>query len=75
MPTYRLKCVLRFVDGQAGAAFDTVEIGADGPDEAIALAEQYQCSKARMTLSVAVLTDQTGELIWSLRAPDHVDAE
>ena len=75
MPTYRLKCVLRFTDGRAGSTFDTVDIGADNPDQAIALAMQYQCSTPRMTLSVAVLTDPNGAAVWSLRAPDYVDAD
>ena len=75
MPTYRLTCVLRFIDGRAGSAFDTLEIGADGPDEAIRLAKQYQCSTPHMALSVAVLTDPTGTAVWSLRAPDPVEAD
>ena len=74
MPTYRLKCVLRFTDGRAGSTFDTVDIGADGPDQAIALAKRYKCSTPGMTLSVAVLTGPTGAAVWSLRGPDHVDA-
>lgn len=74
MPTYRLKCVLRFLDGRAGSQFDTIEIGADGPNEAILLAMQYRCSTPSMALSVAVLTDPTGAAVWSLRAPDHVES-
>jgi hypothetical protein len=75
VPTYRLKCVLRFTDGRAGAAFDAVDIGADGSKEAITLAQMYRPSTPGMVLSVAVLTDKTGSSIWSLRAPDHVDLE
>ncbi|WP_267427721.1 hypothetical protein [Methylobacterium sp. GC_Met_2] len=74
MPIYTLKCVLRFTDGRAGAAFDTVEISADSPDEAIGVAQHYECSTAEMALSLAVLTDATGQAVWTLRAPDHVDA-
>lgn len=67
MPIYRLKCVLRFKTGHAGAAFDEVAVGADGPTEAIALAEMYRCSTPGMDLSLAVLLDETGLLIWSRR--------
>ena len=71
MPVYRLKCVLRFKTGHAGAAFDDVTFGADGPDEAIELAKMYQCVTPGMSLSVAVLIDETGSPIWSRRAPDE----
>lgn len=73
MPTYRLQCVLRIKTGQVGAAFDTVDIGANGPEDAIALAEMYECSTPEMSLSVAVLTEETGSPIWSRRAPDPAE--
>ena len=71
MPVYRLKCVLRFKTGHAGAAFDEVILGADGQSEAIELAKMYQCATPGMTLSVAVLIDESGLPIWSRRAPDE----
>ncbi|XYD06901.1 hypothetical protein R1A27_17145 [Methylobacterium sp. NMS12] len=67
MPIYRLKCVLRFKTGHAGAAFDEVAVGADGPTEAIALAEMCRCATPGMDLSLAVLLDEAGLLIWSRR--------
>lgn len=70
VPSYRLHCVLRFKTGHAGVAFDTVEIGADSPEAAVALAEMYRCSTHGMNLSVAVLTDVLGRAIWSRRAED-----
>ena len=73
MAVYRLRCVLRFLDGRAGAAFDTITIGADGPDAAIALAKTYRCALPGMTLSVAVLTDVAGVPVWSVRGPEYVD--
>lgn len=75
VPIYHLKCVLRFRNGHAGAAFDDVALGADRPDEAIALAKLYRCSTPGMTLSVAVLLDETGAPIWSHRAlsPEDLD--
>jgi hypothetical protein len=69
MPIYRLKCVLRFKTGHAGAAFGEVALGAEDPDEAIALAKLYRCASPGLTLSVAVLLDETGAPIWSHRAP------
>ena len=69
MPIYILKCVLRFKTGHAGAAFDEVSLGADGPSEAIALAKLYRCASPGMTLSVAVLLDEIGLPIWSHRVP------
>ena len=74
MPTYCLKCVLRFKTGHAGAAFDEVSLGADGPEEAVALAELYRCTTPGMNLSVAVLTDETGSAIWTRRG-SSVDDE
>ena len=70
MPVYRLRCVLRFKTGHAGVAFETVELGATDPEAAVALAEMYRCSTHGMDLSVAVLTDVLGRVIWSRRAPD-----
>lgn len=67
MPIYRLRCVLRLKDGRAGAAFDNVDIAADGPEAAIALAKLYKCTTPGMALSVAVLTDATGSAVWSVR--------
>jgi hypothetical protein len=69
VPIYRLKCVLRFKTGHAGAAFDEVALGADGPEEAIALAKLYRSASPGLTLSVAVLLDETGAPIWSHRVP------
>lgn len=74
MAIYQLRCVLRFLDGQAGAAFDMVTIGADSSNAAIAIAETYRCSSPGMTLSVAVLTDGLGAPVWSRRGPDDADA-
>jgi hypothetical protein len=73
VPIYRLKCVLRFKTGHAGAAFDEVALAADNPDEAIKLAKMYRCATPGMTLSVAVLLDEIGAPIWSHRAPDLGD--
>lgn len=73
MPTDHLRCVLRFKTGHAGAAFDEVSLGADGPDEAIALAELYRCSTPGMNMSVAVLTDETDSAIWTRRGSSFDD--
>ena len=73
MPIYRLRCVLRLIDGRAGAAFDNVDIVADGPEAAIALAKLYRCTTPGMALSVAVLTDTTGSAVWSLRQEEPAE--
>ncbi|MCJ2009378.1 hypothetical protein [Methylobacterium sp. J-092] len=68
MPIYRLKCILRFLDGRAGCAIDGREIQAKSPDDAIALAKLYAAPNPTMELLSESLSGPSGAIIWSLRS-------
>ena len=68
MPTYRLKCVLRFLDSRAGCAIDGREIEAESPNDAIALAKLYASPNPSMGVLSASLSGPSGAIIWSLRS-------
>ncbi|MCJ2110501.1 hypothetical protein MKK64_04650 [Methylobacterium sp. E-025] len=68
VPTYRLKCVLRFLDGREGCAIDGRDIEAESPEDAIALAKLYDCPNPAMGLLSAALSGPSGSVIWSLRS-------
>lgn len=68
VPTYRLKCILRFLDGRASCAIDGREIKAESPNDAIALAKLYASPNPIMGVSSALLSGPSGAIIWSLRS-------
>lgn len=67
VPTYHLKCVLRFLDDRSGCAIDNCEIEAVSPNDAIALARLYVSPNPTMELLSAAVSAPTSMLTWSLR--------
>ncbi|MCJ2016411.1 hypothetical protein MKK84_03030 [Methylobacterium sp. E-065] len=66
---YRLRRTMRFLDKRTGLAFDGIDIDAETWEEAIAQAMAFDPITPSMMLDTAVLTDATGTVIWTLRAP------
>ncbi|MDR7040433.1 hypothetical protein J2X36_005216 [Methylobacterium sp. BE186] len=72
MQTYRLRYELHFSDGRSGIGFDTVTIEAQTLEDAIRQAKAHPLPEGPMRLSEAVLMNQAGDIIWSLRREDGI---
>ena len=68
MPTYRMECVLQYLDGRSGPTIEGRNIEAASPGEAIAKAKAYRCERPTMWMSAVSLFGPSNSIIWSLRA-------